>query len=266
MKDQNKSFFQQNKIGSFAKNKLYIVIGLLILLNLFTVKGLISVAENKTVVVQVPQVMEAGNYSIGANDVSNNVLTMWAKVWTAEIGNYNYKNIDKKVAGILPFFGGAELMKSKAALRRFITQVTSNYLSARSTVQSTTVERINSKYKKVSVVVKQERFVGRKHDSLSNANFIYEYTVFARNGQVYIENLIVDLEDSDGEAAIEAQDRVDASQFLLTTSEERAERNLRKRQRANKAIDTAHIQEAKADRIRHERAIQIKKLQESNND
>ena len=78
------------------------IIGILFIINLITIKSLISVSSNKTIQIQVPQFMESGEYAIGSTFASEGVHKMWVRVWIEEIASFSYQNIREKYKSIYP--------------------------------------------------------------------------------------------------------------------------------------------------------------------
>ena len=96
MSEQKVGYFDKiKKHETFIKILSGIILALIISL-LLVVKSLISVASNKTIVVQVPQFMESGNYIIGNTFASESVYKMWGKFFVQDIANFSYQNIRQK--------------------------------------------------------------------------------------------------------------------------------------------------------------------------
>lgn len=161
----------------------------MILLNLLIAKGLMSVANNKTVVIQVPQVLETGRYAIGADFASKPVYKMWAKVWVDAIANFSYKDIAKKFESIYPFLDPETAYKSKSDIMKFIDFVQKNFITQKFELLDIKVKPIDKKYTKIIVLGKIYRKIGNSPDPLSGLRYVYEFVTYVRNGQIYITSV-----------------------------------------------------------------------------
>lgn len=161
----------------------------MILLNLLIAKGLMSVANNKTVVIQVPKLLSTGEYVIGADFASKPVYEMWAKVWIDTIANFSYKDIDKRFESIYPFLDPETAYKSKSDIMKFIDFVQKNFVTQKFELMDIKVKPIDKKYTKIIVLGKIHRKIGNSADPLSGLRYVYEFVTYIRNGQIYITSI-----------------------------------------------------------------------------
>jgi hypothetical protein len=175
-------------LKAIVKMLIGVIVAMLIV-NIFIAKGLISVANNKTVVIQVPQVLEPGKYAIGASKASEQVYKMWARVWVDSIGTFSYKNIRKKFESIYPFLDPNTVYKSKSDIKKFIDFVERNFISQRFDIESIKVKPINDRYTKIIVVGRFKRTIGKTQDQLSGIRYMYEFTTYINGGQIWIKGI-----------------------------------------------------------------------------
>ena len=180
-------------------NKVLIgIIITLILLLVFAFKSILTVAENKTILIEVPSIIEPGKYAIGPKQATNGVHKMWAKVWASEIGNFSYKNIDKKIKGILPFIDPMSIYKNKMKLLKTEDYVISNYITQKFHISDVYIKTFPKGRKRVVVVGRIFRDVGDKPDAINDLPYYIGFITFVRNGQVYIQSIdsgVIDYND-----------------------------------------------------------------------
>lgn len=184
-------------MGYFSKSDGYkdfikILVGIIavqLIAILIAIKSLISVAENKTVVLEVPQFLESGKYRIGASFASENVYKMWVKVWVQDIANFSYQNIEEKFNNIYPFLDKDTAFKSKQDIQRFIEFVKTNYVQQKFKISDIVVKKLNKQYVKVIVYGTVYRKIGGAEDSLNGLKYAYEFITYVRNGQIYIKSI-----------------------------------------------------------------------------
>jgi len=165
------------------------VIVALILLNLLIFKSLISVIENKTIQIQVPQFMEAGNYVIGDSFASEKVYKMWVSIWIKNMTSFSYKNIRQKYNTIYPFLDSQTAFKSKSEIMRFADFVEKNFITQRFNLNDIKVRRASNGMTKVTAYGKVYRRIGKKKDELDGLQYSYTFTVYTRHGQIYIYSI-----------------------------------------------------------------------------
>ena len=165
---------------------LVAIIVTLIIVNLLIVKGLMSVAASKTIIVQVPGQLDKGEYVISNNKASPNVYKMWAKLWVNTIGNFSYKNIDSKYKFIYEFLDPQTAFKNKANIARFINFVKQNFITQTFRLEDIKLQKMPHGYVKIIAYGKIKRYIGNKRDELSGVRYAYEFVTYVRNGQIYI--------------------------------------------------------------------------------
>ena len=165
------------------------IIGGLIIINLIIVKSLISVASNKTIVIQVPQFLESGKYIIGNTFASENVYKMWVKVWVQDIATFSYQNIREKYKNIYPFLDKQTAHKSKADLSRFIEFVETNFIQQEFKISEITSKKLPGGYIKVIAYGTITRKIGSSDDQLNGMRYAYEFITYVKNGQIYIKSI-----------------------------------------------------------------------------
>ena len=185
----NKSFFNKLK-GSESVIKLLLgIIGGLMIIIVFMLKGYIGVIQNKTVTIQIPQFMESGKYIIGNTFASDNTYKMWAKVWVEDIANFSYQNIREKYANIYPFLDKQTALKSKSDMIRFIEFVEGNFITQNFQVSSIELKKLPGNYKKITVYGTVHRTIGSSKDQLNGMRYAYEFITYVKNGQIYIKSI-----------------------------------------------------------------------------
>jgi len=165
-----------------------IIVGLL-LINLLIVKSLIGVASNKTIQISVPQFLESGDYVIGSTFASENVYSMWVKVWTEQMANFSYKDIADKYEGIYPFLDSQTAFKSKSEIKKFIEFAQTNFITQSFKIDDIKVEKLRSGFVKITAFGHIKRKIGSRQDKLSGMRYAYEFTTYVRNGQLYINSI-----------------------------------------------------------------------------
>jgi len=187
------SFFDKEKEN---RKVIWILTGIIIfllLIILFAFKAYINVAQNKTIFITVPQTIDSGKYVIGNTQASSSVYKMWVKVWVEEIGNFSYKDVDKKIAAIYPFLDTITAMDSKAKLQKFINFVKQNYISQRFVLNKINFKRLPRGYVEVTAIGKVYRKIGLKEDPLSGFVYKYRFILYTKNGSIWIKSLDVQM-------------------------------------------------------------------------
>jgi len=187
------SFFDKEKEN---KKIIWILTGIivfLLLIILFAFKAYINVAQNKTIFITVPQTMDSGKYIIGNTQSSPSVYKMWVKVWMEEIGNFSYKDVDKRIANIYPFLDPITAMDSKAKLQKFINFIKQNYISQRFVLNRIQFKRLPEGYVEVVAIGKVYRKIGLKKDPLSGLVYKYKFILYTKNGSIWIKSLDVQM-------------------------------------------------------------------------
>ena len=244
-------------------NILYILIFFLVFVVLFMAKGLISVSSNKTVVVQVPQIMEAGEYRIGALSSSESVYKMWSKVWINEIGNFDYGNVRKKVTSLFPFLGGDSVIDSKSKLIKFISFNEKNFITQNANIKDIMFEQLRDGFVKVTVLVNLHKKIGKKVDAFSGMLFAYELTLFTRNGQVYISGISTKLANSNDPAIrskLKALGSVNLNESLIANELEDEELKKRFAKYKRDTLDKEHKDAQARKKDTYDRVKEIKKM------
>lgn len=205
------SYFEELKNQS-SKNKVFlVVIGGLLLVNLLEFKGLMSIAANKNINIQVPQFMEHGQYEIGSTYASESVYKMWAKTWVYDIGNYSYQDIDTKVADIYPFLASETAFDNKAKLVDFADFVKNNFVTQSYDISDIKIHE-EGDYHIIETVGTLKRTIGKREDDLSGLKYTYKLTCFARNGQIWIKNMETYITDK--EKDVNLQKNLDNNSFV----------------------------------------------------
>jgi len=189
MSEQKIGYFDKiKKHETFIKILTGIILALIISL-LLVVKSLISIASNKTIVVQVPQFMESGNYIIGNTFASESVYKMWGKVWVQDIANFSYQNIRQKYENIYPFLDQQTIYKSKAELLKFIDFVENNFVTQTFKIQDISTKKVPGGYVKIIIRGTVNRKIGGTKDRLNGMRYSYEFLTYVKNGQIYIKSI-----------------------------------------------------------------------------
>ena len=165
------------------------IIGFLLIVNLISIKALISLSSNKTIDITVPNFMESGKYKIGSTFASPDVYKMWAKVWVDDIGNFSYGNIRDKYQNLYPFMDPQTIYQSKTNINVFIDFVERNYLSQTYKTEDIVIKDVPGGYTSIIVTGTMKRLVGNSEDQLSGLKFSYEFLTYVKNGQIYIKDL-----------------------------------------------------------------------------
>lgn len=183
-------YFDKEK-ESDSKSKIFVVIIIsLLVINLLAFKGIMSIAQNKTVVLQVPQFLESGEYVIGNTFANENVYKMWIKVWVTEAGNFSYKDVRKRTEDLFPFLDPQTAFENKSKLQEFADFVEENYITQEFKLDDIKVEKTSTDgYTKVIALGTIHRTIGTKKDELNGFKYSYEFIVFVRNGQIYINSM-----------------------------------------------------------------------------
>lgn len=181
-------FDKQNSHVKFIKILIGIIVSLIIA-NLLIVGGLISVASNKEVRIQVPQFLENGEYFIGNTQASENVYKMWSRVWINDIANFSYKDLRKKYEGLYPFLDPQTAFQSKSELAKFIKFVEGNYVSQTFDLKTIDVSKVAGGFMKITANGTIKRAIGKEKDDLSGMRYTYEFIAYVKNGQIYINSI-----------------------------------------------------------------------------
>lgn len=188
------NYFEDLK-NQAGKNKvLFIIIMVMFIINLILFKGLMNVASNKTVVFQVPNYLESGEYVIGSTFANENVFKMWSKVWITELANYSYKDVREKVGHIMEFLAPETAYKNKAQLFEFIDFVEGNFITQEFKPDNYEIKELPKKgFYSIRWDGYLKREIGMKNDPLSNMKYSYEFICYVKNGQIYIHSLKTDV-------------------------------------------------------------------------
>ncbi len=203
----------ENRFNSTTKILIGIVIAMLIL-NLLAFRSILSISSNKTILIQVPQVLESGKYAIGSTFASNNVYRMWTRLWIESLANFSYLNVEKRVSDIYPYLAPETAFKNKSNLLTFISAMKQNYVTQKYNIQDIFISNEPKGFKKIVVYGKIYRTIGGKKDTVYGSNYVYEIIAFVRNGQVYIKNLnahLATIKDSNLKQKLLNDKRVDYS-------------------------------------------------------
>ncbi len=213
-------YFDQVKEGS-SQNKILVgVIAGLLLVNLLEFKGLMTIAENKAVNIQVPQFMEKGTYVIGSTFASENVYKMWGKTWITDIGNYSYEDIDQKVSDIYPFLASETAFENKSKLIDFATFVKNNFVTQSYDITDIKVKKLDNDFVSIETVGTLKRHIGKREDDLSGLKYSYKLICFARNGQIWIKHMETYITEQ--EKDVNLQKRLDKNDFVNFDTKTRA--------------------------------------------
>jgi len=173
-----------------GKNKIYLFIIIsLMIVNLIAFKAILSIASNKTIVIQVPQFLESGKYVIGNTFANDNVYKMWGKIWIEEIANFSYKNVRKRSEDIFPYLDPQTAFENKSKIMKFVTFVENNFVTQKFIVQDIFIEDLPNGYKRIKAEGTIKRKIGKKQDKLDGFPYAYELITFVRNGQIYINSI-----------------------------------------------------------------------------
>lgn len=189
------NYFEDLK-NQAGKNKVLLtVIGGLLVVNLVAIKSLVAVSSNKTVNIQVPQLMEPGSYMIDSTTASEKVFKMWTKLWVQELSNFSYKDVRVKITNVMDYLDPATAFKNKAELISFIEFVETNYITQSFQINPATFRFTDLKngYYKISWAGDLKREIGMEVDKLSNLEYKYSFICFVKNGQIFIKNMTMDL-------------------------------------------------------------------------
>lgn len=190
------NYFEDLK-NQTGKNKVFLgIIGGLLIVNLIVFKGLLDVASNKTVVFQVPNYLEPGEYVIGSTFANQNIFKMWSKVWISEMANFSYKDVREKIGNIMEFLAPETAYKNKAQLFEFIDFVEANFITQSFSPDNYEIKELSKKgFYSISWAGILKREIGNTNDPLSNLKYKYEFICYVKNGQIYIHSLKTDLEN-----------------------------------------------------------------------
>lgn len=190
------NYFEDLK-NQTGKNKVLLgIIGGLLIVNLIVFKGLLDVASNKTVVFQVPNYLEPGEYVIGSTFANQNIFKMWSKVWITEIANFSYKDVREKVGSIMEFLAPETAYKNKSQLLKFIDFIEANFITQSFAPDNYDIKEMAKKgFYSISWEGTLKRTIGTKNDPVSNIKYKYEFICYVKNGQIYIHSLKTDVAD-----------------------------------------------------------------------
>jgi hypothetical protein len=181
-------FDKEQKNENIVKILLSIIVGLLIV-NMLAFKSVINIASNKTISIQVPQLVESGEYVIGSSFASNNVYKMWTRIWLDQIANFSYKNIKERTEFLYPFLDPETAFKNKGKLEEFKDFVENNFITQKFELKDILITDFNDGYKQIFAYGTIHRKIGKKDDKLNGIGYVYEFILFVRNGQIYINSL-----------------------------------------------------------------------------
>lgn len=182
-------YFDREKTYTIIIKALIAVGVALFLVVLILVRAYINVASNKTVVIQVPQVLPPGQYGIGADAASENVFSMWSRIWVQQIGSFSYKDIDGKYEAIMPFIDPQTAYKSKSDIMSFIKFIKTNFITQEFKLNDIKVERVSGNYYKVTAFGTINRMIGQSADQLNGMRYAYTFLCYVRNGNIYIKSI-----------------------------------------------------------------------------
>lgn len=187
------SYFEDLKNQATKNKVLLFIIGALLIVNLVTIRGLLGVASNKTVVFQVPNYLESGEYVIGSTFANENIFKMWSKVWITELANFSYKDVREKVENIMSFLAPETVYENKAKLLEFIEFIEANFITQSFKPDNYTFKELSKKgFYSISWEGFLHREIGMKNDPLSDLKYKYEFVTYVKNGQIYIHSLRTD--------------------------------------------------------------------------
>lgn len=189
MEKEKDGYFDSKDSYRWFIKILWSIIAVLIIINLITVKSLISIVENKDIRIQVPSLIKEGDYVIGNSNASLNVHEMWVKVWMNNISNFSYSNIRKNYDGIYPFLDPQTAFKNKAELLKFIDFVETNFITQDFEAKDIKSEKLDNNLTKVTAYGNLKRIIGGNKDELDGIRYAYEFITYVKNGQIYINSV-----------------------------------------------------------------------------
>ena len=164
-------YFDKEKTYTLAIKVLAGFVISLIIVILILVRSYINIASNKTVIVQVPQILPPGEYGIGADAASENVFAMWSRIW------------------VMPFIDAQTAYKSKSDILSFIKFVKANFITQEFKLNDIKVERVSGNYYKVTAFGTINRMIGQSEDQLNGMRYAYTFLCYVRNGNIYIKSI-----------------------------------------------------------------------------
>ena len=182
-------YFDKEKTYTLAIKVLAGFVISLIIVLLILVRSYINIASNKTVIVQVPQILPPGEYGIGADAASENVFAMWSRIWVQQIGSFSYKDVDGRYESLMPFIDAQTAYKSKSDILSFIKFVKANFITQEFKLNDIKVERVSGNYYKVTAFGTINRMIGQSEDQLNGMRYAYTFLCYVRNGNIYIKSI-----------------------------------------------------------------------------
>lgn len=189
MSQEVRGYFDSKDSYKWFIKLLFGIIGVLIIMNLITVKSLINIVENKDIRIQVPSLMKEGEYIIGNSGASLNVHEMWVRVWLGNISNFSYSNIRKGYDGVYHFLDPQTSFKNKSELLKFIDFVETNFITQDFEVKDIQSEKLENGQIKVTAYGSLKRTIGKSKDELDGIRYAYEFITYVKNGQIYINSV-----------------------------------------------------------------------------
>lgn len=173
-----------------GKNKIFLsIIIALMVIDLLAFKAILSIASNKTIVIQVPQFLKSGKYVIGNTFANNNVYKMWGRIWIQEIANFSYEDIRKRTQDIFPYLNPQTAFNNKGKILKFVQFVEDNFITQKFELQNIFITNLKNGYKEITAEGIIKRKIGKEPDKLNGMPYSYQIIAFVRNGQIYINSI-----------------------------------------------------------------------------
>jgi hypothetical protein len=203
-----------------TKTKILLgIIGVMAIMLLLAFKAVLSIASNKTIVIEVPNTLEPGKYTIGNTFASDSVFKMWAKIWVQTIGNFSYEDVDKKVRSIYEYIEPTATFKNKQKLESFIEFIKKNFITQSFDIKDIFIKKtVKPGLRKIIVYGILRRNIGGKEDKVSGLLYQYEIYAFVKNGQIFINSISLSLAnpfDSEVKRRLHSVNSVDYEKLLI---------------------------------------------------
>lgn len=184
-------FFEKEKKDQNIIKILLVVIFMFLFTIIIMIKSFINVIDSKEIHIEVPHLIDNGNYKIGVNKTSKNVYEMWVKVWMNEIGTFSFKNVKEKFKFITQFLDRDTYYQMKKEIDKNVDLVVENFINQEFRIKDVFVvpELSDDRYTVVRVIGKLKRNIGNVEDPLSNSNYIYDFKLYVKNGNIYIKSI-----------------------------------------------------------------------------